>query len=106
MDSERDIASKTFASLKKRKRPRMPKIRPRPLPDGSNSLQKSARNSKTHLKRLEDHPRRLQDAPRRLQDTPRRLQAISKMIPDIPTRIQVACKSAQISIPCGLQGVL
>ena len=82
------------------------KTTPRRLPDASRYSQdalKTALNLPRHPKML---PRRPKTPPRRLQDAPRHLQETFKIPPNIPTRMQVACNAAQISIPCRFQGVL
>ena len=85
MDSQCDLAPKTFSRLQKNVQgcPRNP---PGRFPDGSNSLEKSAGHSKTRLQRLEDHPRHLQDAPRRLQDASKTPQDASKTPQDTSKR--------------------
>ena len=98
MDSQCDIASKTFSRLRKKVQGSFKKP-PECRQGAANSLEKSVRNSKTYLRRLEDHPRRLQDALRRLQDTARRLQETWKTPPSTPRRVHVACKPVQSSIP-------
>ena len=105
MDSQCDIASKTFSSLRKKVQGTSKK-RPECRQGAANSLEKSVRNSKKYLRRLEDHPRRLQDAPRRLQDAARRLQGPSQTPPSTPERVHVACKPVQIGIPYRFKDVL
>ena len=92
MDSQCDIASKTFSRLRKNVQGSFKKP-PECRQGAANSLEKSVRNSKTYLRRLEDHPRRLQDAPRRLQDAARRLQGLSQTPPRSPERVHVPRKS-------------
>ena len=92
MDSQCDLAPKTFSRLQKNVQG-CPKNPPGRFPDGSNSLEKSARHSKTPLQRLEDHPRHLQDAPRRLQDASKTPQDASKRPLKCPQTSQHACKS-------------
>ena len=102
LDSQCDIASKTFSRLLKKVQGSFKKS-PECRQGAANSLEKSVRNSKTYLRRLEDHPRRLQDAPRRLQDAARRLQGPSQTPPSTPERVHVPCKSVQIGIPYRFQ---
>ena len=102
MDSQCDIASKTFSRLRKKVQGSS-KNSPECRQGAANSLGQSVRNSKTYLRRLEDHPRRLQDAPRRLQDAARRLQGPSQTPPSTPGRVHVACKPVQIGIPYRFQ---
>ena len=109
MDSQYDIASKTFSILPKKVQGSS-KTPPEWRQGAANSIEKSLRNFKTYPRRLEDHPRRLQDAlktPSEGSKTPKDASKSLDKRPQAPWgRVHVACKPGPISIPYRFQDVL